>query len=239
MEEKKRVLIEKMLVSDIKESELPKFFYNYMAGMIVEEPPSNGKELQELIGDFIQNGNKKTKEESMKICDEISNKLISDNLIHLENKLTMTAEKLDAPVTLNNFNLLGENDINSGYVDAFLGIEKINFGEDSFRNESKMMQKKREKEEKKQKEAFDKHIIELDRNRQRLPPTVVNHSKETSKIKDFKVENIVLVVGGRTLLDDARLFLPYGRKYGLIGRNGIGKTSLLSVKFKIFKFNFE
>lgn len=35
-------------------------------------------------------------------------------------------------------------------------------------------------------------------------------------------------MGGRTLLENARINLNYGRKYGMIGRNGIGKTSLLS-----------
>jgi ATPase subunit of ABC transporter with duplicated ATPase domains len=34
-------------------------------------------------------------------------------------------------------------------------------------------------------------------------------------------------VGGKILLDGADVFLPYGRKFGLIGKNGIGKTQLL------------
>lgn len=37
-----------------------------------------------------------------------------------------------------------------------------------------------------------------------------------------------MIVGGKTLLDAAFLKLAYGRKYGLIGRNGIGKTTLLN-----------
>lgn len=45
---------------------------------------------------------------------------------------------------------------------------------------------------------------------------------------DFFVENITLVIGGRTLIENARISLAYGRKYGMIGRNGIGKTCLLS-----------
>lgn len=36
-------------------------------------------------------------------------------------------------------------------------------------------------------------------------------------------------IGGKTLLEDTSLRLVYGRKYGLIGRNGIGKTSLMSM----------
>ena len=36
------------------------------------------------------------------------------------------------------------------------------------------------------------------------------------------------MVAGKALLDNCRLRLTYGRKYGLIGRNGIGKTTLLN-----------
>jgi ATPase subunit of ABC transporter with duplicated ATPase domains len=39
---------------------------------------------------------------------------------------------------------------------------------------------------------------------------------------------ITLIVGGKTLLDDATLKLVQGKKYGLVGRNGIGKTCLIN-----------
>lgn len=45
---------------------------------------------------------------------------------------------------------------------------------------------------------------------------------------DIIVPNITIIVGGKTLLDGAMLKLAYGRKYGLLGRNGIGKTTLLN-----------
>lgn len=45
---------------------------------------------------------------------------------------------------------------------------------------------------------------------------------------DIIVNAITIIVGGKTLLDNASLRLAYGRKYGLIGRNGIGKTTLLN-----------
>ena len=37
------------------------------------------------------------------------------------------------------------------------------------------------------------------------------------------IDNLTLIVGGRNLLEDAKIHLPYGRKFGLVGRNGIGK----------------
>ncbi|KAG7876980.1 hypothetical protein KL937_005099 [Ogataea polymorpha] len=48
------------------------------------------------------------------------------------------------------------------------------------------------------------------------------------KSKDIKVENFDLYVGaGKRILSDASLTLAYGRRYGLVGQNGIGKSTLL------------
>ena len=44
---------------------------------------------------------------------------------------------------------------------------------------------------------------------------------------DINVENVTVGVPGKQLVVDASLKLVYGRKYGLIGRNGIGKSTLL------------
>jgi len=59
-------------------------------------------------------------------------------------------------------------------------------------------------------------------------PMIVNHSKDASHQIDIIVPSITIIVGGKTLLDNASLKLAFGRKYGLIGRNGIGKTTLLN-----------
>ncbi|KAH3667159.1 hypothetical protein OGAPHI_002808 [Ogataea philodendri] len=48
------------------------------------------------------------------------------------------------------------------------------------------------------------------------------------KSKDIKVDNFDLYVGaGKRILSDASLTLAYGRRYGLVGQNGIGKSTLL------------
>lgn len=45
--------------------------------------------------------------------------------------------------------------------------------------------------------------------------------------KDIHVSNFNITYGGSILLEGADLRLVFGRRYGLIGRNGIGKTTLL------------
>lgn len=48
-----------------------------------------------------------------------------------------------------------------------------------------------------------------------------------SKSKDIKVDGIDISIGGKRILADTNLTLAYGRRYGLVGQNGIGKSTLL------------
>ena len=48
-----------------------------------------------------------------------------------------------------------------------------------------------------------------------------------SKSKDIKVDGIDVSIGGKRILTDTSLTLAYGRRYGLVGQNGIGKSTLL------------
>ena len=48
-----------------------------------------------------------------------------------------------------------------------------------------------------------------------------------SKSKDIKVDGFDVSIGGRRILSDTTLTLAYGRRYGLVGQNGIGKSTLL------------
>ncbi|KAF1989447.1 P-loop containing nucleoside triphosphate hydrolase protein [Aulographum hederae CBS 113979] len=52
-------------------------------------------------------------------------------------------------------------------------------------------------------------------------------SDASSKSKDIKVDNIDLSIGGLRILSDTNLTLAYSRRYGLVGQNGIGKSTLL------------
>lgn len=48
-----------------------------------------------------------------------------------------------------------------------------------------------------------------------------------NKSQDIRIENFDVAYGDRVLLRGADLMLSFGRRYGLIGRNGLGKTTLL------------
>lgn len=61
----------------------------------------------------------------------------------------------------------------------------------------------------------------------RLPPLMVKHDNRGKYSVDIEVKDLILDVSGKVLLEGAELSLYSGRKYGLIGQNGIGKTTLL------------
>ncbi|KAL2136437.1 hypothetical protein VTI74DRAFT_3670 [Chaetomium olivicolor] len=47
------------------------------------------------------------------------------------------------------------------------------------------------------------------------------------KSKDIKIDNIDVSIGGNRILTDTTLTLAYGHRYGLVGHNGVGKSTLL------------
>ena len=61
------------------------------------------------------------------------------------------------------------------------------------------------------------------------------HEKDSNKSTEFLLENCELIVAGKNLLDGAKIQLNHGHKYGLIGRNGVGKV-LMHLIIKLFKY---
>lgn len=52
-------------------------------------------------------------------------------------------------------------------------------------------------------------------------------AKGTNRSMDIRIENFDVSYGNKVLLQNADLLLANGRRYGLVGRNGLGKTTLL------------
>ena len=91
------------------------------------------------------------------------------------------------------------------------------------------MKKKIKDEEKlkhKKKIQHRKRMDEIEQLEFRLPPPQVRHEAGNYTL-DISVPQFTLDVAGKILLEGASLHLTEGRRYGLIGKNGIGKTTLL------------
>ena len=59
------------------------------------------------------------------------------------------------------------------------------------------------------------------------PLQLGSNGQGAAKSKDIKVDGVDVSIGGLRILSDTTLTLAYGRRYGLVGQNGIGKSTLL------------
>ena len=69
-------------------------------------------------------------------------------------------------------------------------------------------------------------LVDFQRKKENVPPPVVKHNKGTNFINDISLP-LTIIAGGNLLIENTTLKLNKGVKYGLIGRNGIGKTCLI------------
>jgi len=79
-----------------------------------------------------------------------------------------------------------------------------------------------------EKDALDKKIDEFMATKKKVPPPRVMHDKSDNSKADIYLPGVTLIAGGKALLEKATVRLARGRKYGLVGRNGIGKTTLIN-----------
>ncbi|KAK8434096.1 P-loop containing nucleoside triphosphate hydrolase protein [Phyllosticta citricarpa] len=110
--------------------------------------------------------------------------------------------------------------------------------------ESKVDRKKLEKAERKiraKQEKKEMRFVEYEASRLLDEPTETESYEEffmkvnplqmgsdsSAKSKDIKVDGIDISIAGQRILTDTNLTLAYGRRYGLVGQNGIGKSTLL------------
>ncbi|OWM85192.1 hypothetical protein CDL15_Pgr027979 [Punica granatum] len=97
----------------------------------------------------------------------------------------------------------------------------------SERDKQKIERRKR-KEERQREAQYQMHLAEMEAVRAGMPLVCVNHDNSGGPaFRDIHLENFNVSVGGRDLIVDGTVTLSYGRHYGLIGRNGTGKTTFL------------
>lgn len=152
-------------------------------------------------------------------------------------QMAPTARKLDQTI-----NVGAQRNVSStlGLVGGNVDLESAN----SRKVESRVDKKKLEKAERKIRAKQDKKVmknVEYEASRLLSQPSETQTYEEffmavnplqlgsdnVSKSKDIKVDNIDVSISGQRILSDTSLTLSYGRRYGLVGQNGIGKSTLL------------
>mmetsp|Transcript_19452 Transcript_19452/g.58771 ORF Transcript_19452/g.58771 Transcript_19452/m.58771 type:complete len:828 (+) Transcript_19452:417-2900(+) len=88
------------------------------------------------------------------------------------------------------------------------------------------LRRREEKEEKAQRAAFAEYQAQAMQSVAGDEPVLVRNLGAGGS-KDVHLEDFCVSNGGPNLIEDASLVFAHGRRYGLIGRNGTGKTTLL------------
>lgn len=91
------------------------------------------------------------------------------------------------------------------------------------------LERRKRKDERQREVQYQMHVAEMEAAKAGMPVVSVNHdnSAEGPSVRDIHMENFNVSVGGRELITDCTVTLSHGRHYGLVGRNGTGKTTFL------------
>ena len=76
--------------------------------------------------------------------------------------------------------------------------------------------------------AVERQIDVMLATKAKIPPPTVMHDKSELYAADVHLPGVTIVAGNKLLIEDATVKLTKGRKYGLVGRNGTGKTTLIN-----------
>ncbi|GAB4813067.1 hypothetical protein N2152v2_000113 [Parachlorella kessleri] len=88
------------------------------------------------------------------------------------------------------------------------------------------IRRQQEKADKAARAAFEAHQAQAQAALQGERVVVVRNVGGPA-VRDIHLENFSVSNGGQELIQDANITLAYGRRYGLVGRNGTGKTTFL------------
>ena len=220
--------LEKILDKQLSSCDLPQEHISYLAHMILEDPPQNLQDLLLMAKDFLDNDPLMTHEKMTQTCSA----LIQAFSGVVENKKrTWVAKRLDKPLVMQKVQLISAEEHMAGYSETPFSFEVLKFNNDFIDPEkwaeTQKLLKQKEKDKRKKQQELAKRMEEIDQLEFRLPPIQVKHDREGNYSIDIKVDRFTLDVSGKILLEASQLILASGRVYGLIGKNGIGKTTLL------------
>ena len=91
--------------------------------------------------------------------------------------------------------------------------------------------KKKDLLAKKQGDMADKADLAIDKllaTKEKIPPPRVMHDKSELYQADIFLPQVTIIAGNALLIEEATVHFSKGRKYGMIGRNGTGKTTLIN-----------
>ncbi len=194
--------------------------------------------LKEVLLPFIESYGLSTgSEDASIICDRLVEGV--EGLALYEEKYDDLPQLLDKAIILSDVTKTHLSKEEQATVDNLWGFENVRKNRNTTLEFSEAASQKYErkaaKEQRKWLEELESQFVGEEDNNKVSTMMLPDYSAGT-KEKDIHVHNFNITYGGKLLLESADLNIVYGRRYGLIGKNGIGKTTLLK---HMATFNIE
>ncbi|PKA53214.1 ABC transporter F family member 3 [Apostasia shenzhenica] len=199
--------------------EVDKPIIDYITNVLADEDfdfGDDGEGAYEAIGELLVDSEcVRDPSEGRLVCSKLSEKFGKHGLV----KPKQAVRSLATPVRM--YEGMDEDVVPKKQTEAQDGPML------SERDRAKIERRTR-KEERQREAQYQMHLAEMEAVKAGMPVVCVNHDNETGAvIRDIHMENFTVSVGGRDLITECSVTLSFGRHYGLVGRNGTGKTSFL------------
>uniref|UniRef100_A0A3B4BBU4 ATP-binding cassette sub-family F member 3 n=1 Tax=Periophthalmus magnuspinnatus TaxID=409849 RepID=A0A3B4BBU4_9GOBI len=211
---------------DILKSEFPQIdseLFDYITGVLDSGGADfeDAEEVFEAVGGFLQevSADAKNEDDIRDICLQMFNCLQLNNCHGRQQQVL-----LDAPVQLSQINAHASKSWFSPGLVLTVDAKKLE------KAEAKLKAKHERRNEKDSQKSSTPVVLEeasASQSSNKKEGRVDQSGKNRSY--DIRIENFDVSFGERVLLQGADLSLSFGRRYGLIGRNGLGKTTLLKM----------
>ena len=224
------------LLPEIDESTL-----DYFESMVMDSTTIDREGLKETMAPFFESYGLATDlQHAESLCDQLCDQLrdmgMKENTVSNRRKDedALTPQLLHKAVVLSAVANSQLSEAEQAAVDSLWGFENVR----KKRNDvmevteagSAKYERKAAKEQRKWLNDLESKFTEDqedDEENNQISAMTLPDLTGTNREKDISVSNFTIMYGGHILLENADLRLVYGRRYGLIGRNGVGKTTLL------------
>lgn len=188
----------------------------------------DGEEVFDAIGDVLQEVGDKNEDDIRKICFQMFNTLqltkcdSGQQQVLLEAPVQLSQVSADAASTANDVHGIWMLKRNPNTTVDAKKLEKA---------EAKLKAKHERRNEKDSQKSSLSPLVLEEASASQASSKKENRVDSSGKNRsyDIRIENFDVSFGERCLLQGAELSLASGRRYGLIGRNGLGKTTLLKM----------
>ncbi|KAJ9575730.1 hypothetical protein L9F63_007376 [Diploptera punctata] len=211
--------------------------YEYVEGILESgaEDFEDSGELYDAIGAVLHEvAENKSEMDIRNICDKLLHIMKPEKAN--SNMKSGSAKVLKAPVHLASMAANLENNIEE--IKSIWVMSR----DDSLKVDAKKLEKAeaklQQKQEKRSQDSANSRNANAVPRLESATASQVTSKKEAkmedkgnNRTQDIRIENFDVAYGNKVLLAAADLTLAYGRRYGLVGRNGLGKTTLLRMIF--------